>query len=223
MRVRSVAATAALLLVALTACGGSDGSDSGAKADTKSSGGSDPSDDAKAPSSKKADCMDEDISQADWMKYCSEEGGGTGGDGTDGGTTGLRFGKSYTWPDGLKVSVVEAKVFSDYDAELMESAEPGNTDFRVKLKVTNTGKTAAALDDLSLIVEGATNGGEATSTSFENGGEPLAGRLAPGISATKTDDSVLETKYGKKIVVTVQRNSDDLNVDFPEFAGSITE
>jgi hypothetical protein len=219
MRVRSVAATAALLLVALTACGGSDGSDGSAKADAKSSG------EAKASSSKKADCMDEDISQADWMKYCSDESGegGTGGDGKGGGAaTGLRFGESYTWPDGLKVSVVEAKVFTDYDAELMESAEPGHTDYRVKLKLTNTGKSAAALGDLTLITEGATKGGEAASTSFENGGEPLQGRLAPGVSATKTDDGVLETKYGKKIVVTVQRSSDEMNLEFPEFAGSIT-
>ncbi|MCX4673017.1 hypothetical protein OG453_41380 [Streptomyces sp. NBC_01381] len=165
--------------------------------------------------------MDEDISQADWMEHCSEEGAGTGGDGTEGQTTDLKFGESYTWPDGLKVAVAEAKVFTDYDAELMESAEPGSTDFRVKLKVENTGKTAVALDDLSVIIDGATKGGQAASTSFENGAEPLEGRLAPGVSATKTDDSVLETKYGKKIVVTVQRNSDDLDTDFPEFTGSI--
>ncbi|MFF1695865.1 hypothetical protein ACFVXC_19900 [Streptomyces sp. NPDC058257] len=215
-------ATAAMLLAALTACGGSgsgSGSDDGSdRADAKSQDGS------KASPSKKVDCADEDISQADWMKHCSDEGAGagTGGDGTEGQATGLKFGESYTWPDGLKASVTEAKVFEDYDAELLESAKPGNTDFRVKLKVTNSGKSAVALNDLSLIIEGATNGGEAASTSFENGSEPLEGRLAPGVSATKTDDNALETKYGKKIVVTVQRGSDDFDLDFPEFTGSIT-
>jgi hypothetical protein len=155
------------------------------------------------------------------MAYCSDEAG-TGGDGTAGKSTGLKFGESYTWPDGLKASVVEAKVFTDYDPELLESAEPGKTDFRVKLKLTNTGKAAAALDDLSLIVEGATNGGEASASEFENGSEPLDGRLAPGVSAVKTDDNVLESKYGKKIVVTVQRNSENFDLDFPEFSGEIT-
>lgn len=214
MRVRATAAVAAMLLAALTACGGSDGG--GDAADSK------PSDDSKGAAAKKVDCADEDISQADWTKHCSEEGAGSEADGSEEKATGLEFGESYTWPDGLKVSVTEAKVFKDYDAELMESAEPGNTDFRVRLKLTNSGKSAVALDDLSLIIEGATNGGEAAQTAFEKGAEPLQGRLAPGVSATKTNDNALETKYGKKIVVTVQRNSEELNLDFPEFTGSIT-
>ncbi|WP_369216260.1 hypothetical protein [Streptomyces flavofungini] len=215
MRVRATAATAALLLAALTACGGGDGGDT---ADAKASGGK------KSAAAEKPDCMAEDISQADWMKYCSDEGvdGGAGGEGAGARPTDLRFGESFSWPDGLEVSVTEAKVFTDYDTGLMESAKPGETDFRVRLKVTNGGKSPVALDDLSLIVEGATRGGEAASTSFEKGAEPLEGRLAPGVSATKTDDNVLKTKYGKKVVVTVQRSSEDLDLDFPEFAGSIT-
>jgi hypothetical protein len=32
---------------------------------------------------------------------------------------------------------------------------------------------------------------------------------------------VLETKYGKKIVVTVQRNSENFDLDFAEFNGEI--
>lgn len=213
MRVRATAATTALLLAALTACGG-DGE--GGKADPKSP------DEAKASTSKKVDCSDESLSQAEWMKSCSDEGAGTGGDGTEGKLTGLKFGESYTWPDGLKATVVEAKVFTDYDPELLESAEPGKTDFRVKVKLENGGKAAVPLDELSLIIEGATNGGEAAATAFENGAEPLEGRLAAGRTATKTDDNVLETKYGKDVVVTVQRASEDFDLDFPEFDGKIT-
>jgi hypothetical protein len=209
MRVRATAATAALLLAALTACGGGD--DEGGKAESKPTASQD----------KNVDCTDQTLSQSDWMKYCSDQAG-TGGDGTAGKSTDLKFGESYRWPDGLKASVVEAKVFTDYDPDMLESAEPGSTDFRVKLKVTNTGKAAVALDDLSLIIEGATNGGEASSTVFEKGSEPLEGRLAPGVSTVKTDDNALESKYGKKIVVTVQRNSDDFSLDFPEFNGEIT-
>lgn len=211
MRVRATAATAALLLAALTACSGSDGD---AKSDAKSPGK------AKASASKEVDCSDESLSQADWMEHCSGKAG-TGGDGTEGQATGLKFGESYSWPDGLKVTVVEAKVFADYDSELGESAEPGNTDFRVKLKLENGGESAVSLDGLSLIIDGATNGGQAATTVFENGSEPLEGRLAPGVSAVKTDDNVLESKYGKKIVVTVQRASEDFDLEFPEFTGEI--
>jgi hypothetical protein len=152
------------------------------------------------------------------MKHCAQK---TGSESPATKTTGLKFGESYIWPDGLKVSVVEARVFSDFDPDLSESADPGETPFRVKLKVDNTSKTPVALDDLSLIVEGATNGGEAAVTTFNNGSEPLEGRLAAGVSAVKTADHVLETKYGKKIVVTVQRSSADFSLDFPEFNGQI--
>ena len=206
MRVRATAATATVLLATLTACGG--GGDDNAGSSPK------PSPSAAQPSQSKVDCSDDSLSQADWLEHCSDQAGGK--------SAGLKFGQSYTWPDGLKVTVVEAKVFTDYDKELLESAEPGKTDFRVELKLENTGKAPAALDDLSTIIEGATNGGEAASTAFENGAEPLEGRLAPGVTAVKTDDNVLESKYGKKIVVTVQRASDDYNLDFPEFTGEIT-
>jgi hypothetical protein len=52
------------------------------------------------------------------------------------------------------------------------------------------------LDELSVFIEGATNGGEAATTGFATDSQPLEGRLAPGVSATKTDDNALETKYG---------------------------
>ncbi|MFL6096085.1 MAG: hypothetical protein ACJ71Y_11605 [Blastococcus sp.] len=208
MRVRTTAATAALLLAALTACGG--GGDGASASKTKAS--------ATPSSSKSVDCTSQTLSQSDYMEHCA----GESSTGAEGKSTGLKFGESYTWPDGLKVTVVKAKVFTDYDKELLESAEPGKTDFRVELKLENTGKAPAALDDLSTIIEGATNGGEAASTSFENGSEPLEGRLAPGVSVVKNDDNVLESKYGKKIVVTVQRSSEDFTLDFPEFEGEIT-
>jgi hypothetical protein len=42
------------------------------------------------------------------------------------------------------------------------------------------------------------------------------------VTAMKNNDNALETKYGTKIVVTVQRTSDDFSLDFPEFEGAIT-
>ncbi|NUP20771.1 MAG: hypothetical protein HOZ81_32785 [Streptomyces sp.] len=215
MHIRTTAAATVLLLATLTACGGSSGDDANKDAAGKPASSAKPSKISKP----KVDCSDQSLSQADWMKYCSDKAG-TGGDG--GKSTGLKFGESYTWPDGLKVTVIEAKVFTDYDKDLLESPSPGSTDFRVKLKLENTGKAPAALDKLSTIVEGATNGGEASSTSFNKDSAPLEGRLAPGVSAVKTDDNTIESKYGKKIVVTVQRASDNFDLDFPEFSGEIT-
>lgn len=205
MRIRTTAATAALLLAALTACGGRGDSGSETKA-------------SEAAPSQSVDCTDQTMDQAEWMKHCADEASEDAG----AQPTGLKFGETYTWPDGLKVTVTEAKVFTDFNEDLLESPEPGSTDFRVTLKVDNGSKEPVALDDLSLIVEGATNGGEAAFTMFENGSQPLEGRLAPGVSASKNADHVLETKYGKKIVVTVQRNSENFDLDFPEFSGEIT-
>jgi hypothetical protein len=199
-----------MLLATLTACGGS--GDDSSRSQTKAS--------ASSGQPEGVDCTSQTLSQADWMEHCAEDASADSD--TAAKSTGLKFGESYTWPDGLKVTVVDAKVFTDFDKDLLESPEPGSTDFRVTLKLQNTGKEPARLDDLSLIVEGATNGGEASFTAFENGSQPLEGRLAPGVTTTKNADHVLETKYGKKVVVTVQRSSEDFDLDFPEFNGQIT-
>ncbi|MFD5384227.1 hypothetical protein ACFWMG_04520 [Streptomyces sp. NPDC127074] len=164
---------------------------------------------------KSFDCTSQDTTQAEWMEHCADKAK----EPAEQPSTGLAFGKSYTWPDGLKVSVVDAHVFTNYTE--FEEPEKGKTDFRVRLKLTNTGKSGVRLDDLSTIIEGATNGGEAASTEFENGSNPLEGRLAPGVTVTKTDDSVLGTRYGKKIVITVQRASENFDLEFPEFTGSM--
>jgi hypothetical protein len=208
MRVRATAATAVLLLAALTACGSGD--DGGTKAKPKAS--------ASQSKGEEVDCTSQTLSQSDYMEHCAGESSAS----AEGKTTGLKFGESYTWPDGLKVTVVDAKVFTDFDEELLESPEPGSINFRVTLKLQNVGKSSVDLGDLSLIVEGATNGGEASFTSFDKGSQPLEGRLAPGVTTTKNNDNVLESKYGKKIVVTVQRASEDFSLDFPEFDGEIT-
>lgn len=208
MRIRTTAATAALLLAALTACGGGD--DGSTETKPKAS--------ATLSKGAEVDCTSQTLSQSDYMEHCAGESSASAA----GKSTGLKFGESYTWPDGLKVTVVDAKVFADFNEEYGESADPGSTDFRVTLRVQNGGKSSVDLGDLSVIVEGATNGGEASFTSFEKGSQPLEGRLAPGVTTTKNNDNVLESKYGKKVVVTVQRASEDFSLDFPEFEGEIT-
>lgn len=138
-------------------------------------------------------------------------------------STHLGFGGTYAWPDGVKVSVTGARVFTDYNTGAGESHDPGTTDFRITLRVTNGGKAPVDLGGLSVIVQGATNGGEAATTTFENGSQPLEGQLASGVTAVKTDDESLETAYGRRIVVRVQRVADDPTGEtWPEFTGAVT-
>lgn len=206
MRTRTAAAVALLLACSLTACGGSD--DPAAPKSTVK---------ASAPEHE-VDCSDTSLSQADWMEHCSEDdGAGTGGDG--GPSSDLPFGKAYAWPDGLEVTVLEAKVFTDWDE--YEEPDPKNTEFRIRLKVDNKSEASVDLSQLSILVDGATNGGTAASSSFAKGSAPLEGRIASGVSAVKTDDNALEKRYGKDIVVTVQRATDDGFEVFPEFTGTI--
>ncbi|TXS44929.1 hypothetical protein [Streptomyces sp. OR43] len=203
MRARSAAAAALILAASLTACGSSD-----EPAATKSTVK------ASAPSHE-VDCSDTSLFQADWMKHCSSEKPAP----TEAPSTNLPFGKPYAWPDGLEVTVIEATVFTDWSE--YEEPDPKNTEFRIRLKVDNKSQQPINLDELSIMVDGATNGGQASSSSFEKGSAPLEGRLAPGVSAVKTHDNALEKRYGKDVVVTVQRTTDDGFEAFPEFTGTI--
>ncbi|WP_143688444.1 hypothetical protein [Streptomyces barkulensis] len=207
---RSIAALLLTAALPLAAC--SNGDDAG-EARTEPAKTSSP-----APSTS-VDCTDQSLDQAEWMEHCADQPG-TGGDGQP---ASLEFGKTYSWPDGLKVSITEARIFTDWSE--YEEPDPSMYEFRLKLKVTNASKTPVNLDELSTVVEGATNGGEAYGTEYENDAAPLSGRLAPGITTVKTEDGALEKKYGKNIVVTVQRVTEDFETDyeFPEFTGTITE
>jgi hypothetical protein len=130
----------------------------------------------------------------------------------------IAFGKTYTWPDGLKVTVTEARIFTDFTAD-EGAADPKSYEFRAKLRFTNGGKAAVDLSDISTIVMGVTNDVvTAAPSAFHNGAAPLEGRLAPGVTATKTADAVIARKYGRKIFILVQRASSTLS---PEFIGSI--
>lgn len=184
---------------------------------TACSSGNDDSKDVKPKAAGKSfDCTSQDTTQAEWTKHCADKAT----EPAEQPSRGLTFGKTYRWPDGLEVSVTSAKEVTEF-GEYDRKPTTAETGFRVNLKLTNRGKQPVSLDDLSLIVEGATNGGEAASTTYDAGSEPLEGRLAPGVTATKNDDSVLEKKYGKKIVATVQRSSEDFDLEFPEFTGTI--
>ncbi|MFF4144566.1 hypothetical protein ACFY0A_24965 [Streptomyces sp. NPDC001698] len=129
----------------------------------------------------------------------------------------LTFNKGYTWPDGLNVSVIAARVSTYYD----EAPQAGYTGFRVLLYVSNEGQKPVDLHGVTLLVDGATTGGEALHRTFESGSKPLEGQLAPGTGSNFTDDWSMKTEYGKRIVVRVQRVADYSGQDFPEFTGDV--
>lgn len=210
MRTRTL--TLSLLAVtalALTSCSSSSSHDTAGPA-TPTAG--------KTTAAQKADCNDPSLSQADWMAHCS------GNAGSPGGGLNKQFGQTYAWPDGIKVTVTQARVFTHYDKSLGERPTSGSTDFRLSIRITNGSSQPLDLSTLSTITDGAVNGGEASITSWSDEGSPLEGRLAPGVTAVKTDDGTLATKYGRKIVVSVQRTAPGSIqlMRTPEFTGSIT-
>ncbi|CAM5340700.1 MULTISPECIES: hypothetical protein [Streptomyces] len=203
MRTRTAATVALVLACSLSACGGAD--ESAAPKSTVT---------ASAPEHE-VDCSDTSLNQADWIEHCNTETPAE----SEAPSTDLAFGKPFVWPDGLEVTVLDAKVFSDWDEH--EEPDSKSNEFRIRLKVDNKSKASVDLSELSVLVEGATNGGMAASSSFSKGSAPLEGRIASGVSAVKTNDNVLEKRYGKNIVVTVQRTTDAGFEAFPEFTGTI--
>lgn len=214
MRTRTRTLTAGLLAVGaltLTACGSS-GDDGQSEAAPKAVAP------VGTPAGKKVDCSDPGLSQADWVAHCDKIAAGHSD------SLNKQFGQAYTWSDGVKVTVTGARVFTAYDKSLDEGPTAGTTDYEVMVRVTNGGRVPIDLGDLSVITEGATNGGEASLLPVSNAAPGLEGRLAPGVTVTKADTESLETKFGRKIVVTVQRTvpgSIELQAS-PEFSGTIT-
>ncbi|HEX5566092.1 MAG TPA: hypothetical protein VFY14_04000 [Streptomyces sp.] len=207
MRTRTIAAALLAAALPLTACGTDNSSTSG------------PNKTTTPTPSETVDCTDENLSQADWMKHCADDEPGTGGDGQP---ATLEFGEAHTWPDGLKATITEAKILTDF-SEYASEPDPDLHAFRLSIKVTNTGKTPVDIGELFTNVEGATNGGESTLVDY--GADPLEGRLAPGVTAVKGEDHELDKQYGKKIVVILQRATEnyDETYESPEFTGTITD
>lgn len=200
LRTMAVAVVAASMLpFAAAACT----SDSGDGKAAKPSKNTQPK---PAKGDKAADCgEDSELSQADWLELCGDDAG------MQDPSKPLRAGESFTFPDRLAVTVVKA-------AKVPASeADPGETPFRLHIRFENNGKAPVKLDDFSTFVEGATNGGEAASAMFDSSenAEDIAGRVAPGVTTVKTEDLVLDKKYGDKIVVSLQYGDDGADT-YPE-------
>jgi len=207
MKIRIIAATAAIAALPLMAACGTQGT--AERDDNKPA--------AKADKDT-ADCgPDSDLSQADWMKHCAEDAGDDKAPDTE-----LKLGDTFKYKDGLKVTVTRIAKFTDFDPDY-GGAEPNQTPFRIDVKFQNDSSKPVNLDEISVNGQGATKGGDAEFTLWGDDTKDVTGRLAPGQSDTKNSDGVLDKKYGTQMVVTVTRMTDDADImaDDPNWTGPI--
>ncbi|MCX4673585.1 hypothetical protein OG453_44325 [Streptomyces sp. NBC_01381] len=200
MRIRTLAAVLAAFTLPLTACGGS--------SDPKEP---EPAD--KPAASQGVDCEDENLSQEEWIDNCQP----------DPPDTDLKLGESYTWTDGVKTTVTKIERITGPYQQGDTKPSAKETLFRVHIAFSNGADIPVKLDEFSTVIDGAINGGEAAMGTYQAGEEPIAGRLAPGAKATKTDENIIEKRYGDKVVVTIQRGMEvDEPSGYPEFTGAIS-
>lgn len=230
MRIRTIAAAVAALALPLTACG----SDGGTISQSKGS-----CEDAIRKAIEKPESAGDQtpppcrgFTDAELEDMAKNVVGDELGDSLDLDTedpadekpaadTTLEVGQTFTYDDGLAVTVDSIEEFTDF-GEFDYPPEDGETAFRINLTFDNGTKKPFALDDLYITVEGATNGGMASGGYWENGSKEITGRLAPDISTTGTSDHTLAAKYGRDVVVTIGRlDEPGLMLDDLEWSGSI--
>lgn len=197
MRARTaLAGTAVALLMPLAACGSST-----PHPQTSTTGPA-----ATAP----VDCLSPTVGQQARTDHCAK-----GASKMD-----LKVGETYSWQDGVSVSVTALQLIASFGSgESRPSADQYG--FRVLVTVKDGGQAPVDLGKITLLAEGATSGGSASMGVFR-GADDLAGQLAPGVTVTKNAGFILDKKYGMKVVITVQRGSDQLGeFSFPKFTGTV--
>ncbi|AKG41410.1 hypothetical protein SXIM_00260 [Streptomyces xiamenensis] len=138
----------------------------------------------------------------------------------------LAPGESYTWESsGLSVTIDRIEELDPSTLEEWDRPKEGRTPFRVHLTVANTGQQPVDLGSLSLNVEGATNGGEVF-VGMYSGDVEITGRLAPGVTAEKSQSWSLDTEaYGRDILVTASYWGDEEDIDLwtedPQWVGTM--
>lgn len=135
-------------------------------------------------------------------------------------STGLTVGDTFTYDDGLAVTVDSIKTLTQF-GEFDTRPESGQTAFRVTVTVNNGTGKPVDLSNLYLAAAGATNGGDAIDLYVEAGSKDMTGRLAGGVKTTKTGQYAIDNQYGKKILVTVSRLDADWDTPNPEWTGDI--
>lgn len=90
--------------------------------------------------------------------------------------------------------------------------------FRVTFTITNGTKKPYDMDSFGYNAQGATTGGEAESLYVKVDSKQMAGRLAPGRSATFTSEYSIAKSDGKEVLFTMSR-SDEAWLESGSFLG----
>ncbi|WP_225794773.1 hypothetical protein [Streptomyces aculeolatus] len=230
MRIRTIAAAVAALALPLTACGSDGGTVSQSKGSCKDAirdlvKDPDAAGDEKPPACEGfTDAELEDMAKevlGDELAGSLDVDAEEPAEEKPAADTSLTVGETFTYDDGLAVTVDSIREFSDF-GEFDYPPEDGDTAFRINLTFDNGTKKPFSLDDLYLSVEGATNGGAAEGNYWENGSKEITGRVAPGVATNGTSDHTLAAKYGRDVVVTLGRLDEaNLMADDLEWSGSI--
>ncbi|WP_049568765.1 hypothetical protein [Streptomyces sp. SBT349] len=135
----------------------------------------------------------------------------------------LPLGEVYAWDDGLAVTVDNLRQVPASDLGEYETVEDAEIPFVADVTITNTGDQPYDLSGLHLGVTGATQGGDAYNTSYENVGAVghYEGRLAPGETLESVHGWTIEEQHGLDVVIEAFRN-DDWQLPQPTWIGSIT-
>lgn len=134
----------------------------------------------------------------------------------------LAPGDSYTWDNDLTVTVDNIREVPDTDIGEFDFIPDGHLPFVADVTITNDSDTPYDLAGLQPNAEGATQGGDAPSASFDsiNAVGHYEGRLAPGETLETVRGWTIDEEHGREVVIEAFRN-DDWNLTMPTWVGSI--
>lgn len=136
--------------------------------------------------------------------------------------TELAVGDGFVYDDGVKITVTKISEITEY-GQYDQRPTADQTAFRVHWDIENGRKKFLDLDAWGYNAQGATKGGDADMWFAEPGRKEMAGRLAAGKSGSYTSDYALDKSNGTKIVFTMTRIDEELNLlaEDPTWTGDI--
>ncbi len=240
-RAATALVTAAALTLTATACGGSSSGTKTANAGSCKQALQKDFDkamaDPEAPSATETPAACQGVTDAELKEIVGDlvekemkegmedalDGGAAGGDNPDQeAATELKVGDTYTYGDGLAVTVDSIQKLTEF-GEYGDKPSADETAFRVSVTIDNGTKKPFDLDETFMNAEGATNGGQVNFIYVEKGSKPITGRVAPGVKTTKTSEFSIADQYGDKVLVTFTRMGSDADpfAEDPAWTGDI--
>lgn len=134
----------------------------------------------------------------------------------------LAVGHTYTYKDGLEVTVTAIRAMKDADYDEYAERPKGATPFVVEWKLNNGSSQPVDLDAWGYNAKGATTGGETDMVSLADR-KDMTGRLAPGNEAQFNFGYALAEEHGTEVLFTLTRMDDqaDWSIDDPQWIGAI--